>query len=863
MRLAAQPGVPPRCASFSDEEAVRRYERAMRVHRAQAEAYEITPLDGRVDGAYRVQGSGGAYLVDLVDGTGEADTCTCVDFLTNDLGTCKHLEALRRAIQGNRTLRSAHEALGPRPARPTVTVQARGGLRLIRRGAWGKALLRRAGWRQETDGRLLPLVPGALAAPPGEVRVVHAAGPAHARIAAREQLETRRERVKAAIDEGRLHLDRLAAPLLPFQRDGAAYLIAQGRAMLADDVGLGKTLQVIAACETLCAHGEADRVLIVAPASTLDFWARELERFAGAAPALLSGDGLALRTAMASGARYKLTSHETVVHHADAFAALQPDILVLDEAQRAKNFRARTAVALRSIQARFVYALTSLPLDRHLDDLYALVQLVDDQVLAPLWRFNLAFYEQDARGTITGYKNLSKLRLLLAPLLVRRRKEEALAQLLPLTRQSRFLPLLPEQQAHARRLLGELAALLARPSPDAPTLLRLVTEARGVCADPSVLAPDDETLASPKLDELEQIIEEIARQGPHRILVFCEHGEPLRRAAARLQRMGIHTLLLDRPQDEARRRLLERRFAGSGEAIVALVTDGATARLQLPQVGYHLHLDIPAGPAQLDRRTAVGYRAGHTRGLTELFLCAEAGLERALEASLLLRRPLNPCPLERALASGRLDAEALGVLRRLVHDAPSDAAADLPPETPPVAHLSLSPTPPPAATSRGALVVVAPPPTPPAPEPEEPGPDTQRTRFQPGPAAPTLARARERLRLASVVLDAGFPCDAARAAHQGLALALTVLLRHEQGNPPGNLARDHHGLVAALFRVLGAKGKLPPALHGTLARLHDLAALDEQGVHLDATLARDAVDEATRWVHRIEEMLSPVPEGTA
>jgi hypothetical protein len=63
--------------------------------------------------------------------------------------------------------------------------------------------------------------------------------------------------------------------------------------------------------------------------------------------------------------------------------------------------------------------------------------------------------------------------------------------------------------------------------------------------------------------------------------------------------------------------------------------------------------------------------------------------------------------------------------------------------------------------------------------------------------------------------------------------------------------------------VLGAKGKLPPALHGTLARLHDLAALDEQGVHLDATLARDAVDEATRWVHRIEEMLSPVPEGTA
>jgi hypothetical protein len=274
-------------------------------------------------------------------------------------------------------------------------------------------------------------------------------------------------------------------------------------------------------------------------------------------------------------------------------------------------------------------------------------------------------------------------------------------------------------------------------------------------------------------------------------------------------------------------------------------------------VSYQIHLDIPAGPAQLDRRTAVGYRPGQTRGLTELFLCAEAGLERALEAALLQRRPPQPCPLERALGSGTFDVEALAMLRRLVHDLPLDTHDDAPPETPPVAHLSLSPEPPPVVMSRSRPVeVVAPAPAPRPPEPEEPSPDTQRTRFQPGPAAPSLLRARERLRLATVALDAGFPCDAARAAHQGLAQALTVLLRHEQGNPPAHLARDHHGLVAALFRVLGAKGKLPPALHGTLARLHDLAALDDQGVHLEAGVARDALQETTRWLERIEDMLS-------
>jgi hypothetical protein len=859
IKLAAQAGPPPRCASFSEEEAVRRYERAMREHRAQTESYEISLLEDRVDGAYRVQGSGGVYLVDVVDGSGEADTCTCVDFLTNDLGTCKHLEAVRRALQGNRALRGQYEALEGKPARPTVTVRSRGGLELLKRGTWSKALLRKGGWRAEEGGKLVPLVPAALTTPPGEIRVVHAAAPAHARLAAREQSAARRERMRVAIEEGRLQIDRLAAPLLPFQREGVGYLVAQGRAMLADDVGLGKTMQVLAACETLCAHGEADRVLIVAPAATLPFWARELERLTRSPPALLSGDGLTLRSAMASGARYKLVSYDTIAHHGETFASLQPDVLVLDEAQRAKNFRARTAIALRGIQARFVYALTSLPLDRHLDDLYALVQLVDDQVLAPLWRFNFAFYEQDARGTITGYKNLSKLRLLLSPLLVRRRKEEVLPQLPPLTRQSRFVPMMPEQQARSMGVLGDLAALLRQREPGQAGLLRLLEEARKLGADPSVLSPEDETLASPKLDELEQIAEEIARQGPHRVLIFGAHLEPLRRAAARLTRMGLSTLLLERPQEEARRHLLSRRFSSSGDALFALILDEATPRLQLPQVTYQLHLDLPLGPAQLERRTSVGFRPGHTRGLTELFLCAEGGIERSLEGHLFSRRTSPSCPLERGCNAGALDGEALGLLRRLILEAPSDNAAEETPRTPPVAHLVLSPEPPPVAPRGLSFVEVATAPPPPV-QVDEPSPDTQRTRLHPT-APPSLHGARERLRLAQVVLDAGFPCDAARAAHQGLALALLLWLRHEQTNPPPRAARDHQLLVGLLFRVLGPRGKLPPALHATLARLHDLATLEEQGINLDDPLAREAIDEAARWIDRIEQQLPSLDPG--
>ncbi|RYE84500.1 MAG: DEAD/DEAH box helicase, partial [Myxococcales bacterium] len=388
--------------------------------------------------------------------------------------------------------------------------------------------------------------------------------------------------------------------------------------------------------------------------------------------------------------------YELVLRHPDAFAALQPDVLVLDEAQRAKNFRARTAAVLRGIRSRFLFALTALPLDRHLDDLYALVQLVDDELLSPLWRFNFTYYEQDARGRITAYKNLSRLRLLLAPLLVRRRKEEIAAQLPALTRQQRTTPLLPEQRSRSQEALGALALELRGRTPAGEALAARLAEARAACADPSLLSPDDETVASPKLDELEQLIEEIAQQGPHRVLVFGEHGEILRRAAARLERLGLTAIVADRSLEEARRHLMARRVTGHAEALVVLLTDAACARLELPAVTYHVHLDVPLGPGQLARRTAVGLRPGQ-RGLTEVFLCADGGVEAALAAALLGRVPRPHEALEQAATSGAFNGEALALLRRLVDEAlPGvlEDEPDEPPRTPPVAHLSLSPTPP-------------------------------------------------------------------------------------------------------------------------------------------------------------------------
>ncbi|HEU4537827.1 MAG TPA: SNF2-related protein, partial [Polyangiaceae bacterium] len=285
VRLRPLEGELPRCENYGDEHEVRRFERAMRAHRARVEAFEVEALEGRVDGAYRVRGeSGVAYHVDVVDGGGQNDTCTCPDFLTNDLGTCKHVEAAHRAVTGRRAWRALYARLPAEPALPTVGVRfvEAGRPAPVLLGPFSPRALARAGLALDGSGRVAPVAgvlrPGRAG---GALRVTYAAPLALERWQGERALRERRAAVAAALQRGRLGVDVLRGPLFPYQRDGVAHLVTAGRALLADDMGLGKTVQAIAACEVLRARGEAARVLVVAPTSLKHQWASEIERHAG------------------------------------------------------------------------------------------------------------------------------------------------------------------------------------------------------------------------------------------------------------------------------------------------------------------------------------------------------------------------------------------------------------------------------------------------------------------------------------------------------------------------------------------------------------------------------------------------------
>ncbi|MCU0522608.1 MAG: DEAD/DEAH box helicase [Anaerolineae bacterium] len=855
----------PVCASFASLGAVREFERAMRVHRAHTEGYAVTPLDGRVDGDYEVRGpSGGSYIVDLVDSSRRHDACTCPDFLGNELGTCKHLEAVRRMLQAAGP-RSRAGTLPPAPREVTITVAAEGSLGLQVCGPFASRALRELGFGEVSRDGFLSI--GAMerlsAGRVDGVRVVHAAAEAHRRLRARVWRDERSERFRAMVASGQAGVDVLSQPLFPYQRDGVLHLGAQGRALLADDMGLGKTVQAIAACEVLMARGEAQRVVVVTPASLKHQWAREIERYAGRQAVVLEKGKAARRAALRSDAPYKVLSYELTWRELPGLRDLDADVLILDEAQRAKNFRTRTAATLRAIPSRFLFELTGTPVENRLDDLYSLLQLVDPDVLGPLWRFNLEFHKQDEKGKVRGYKNLGELRARIAPVVLRRRKEEVLTQLPPLVQQTRYIPLSKVQKGmeedHRARAARYMALAEKRPlrQEEMQRLQMALLKARQACNAAVLCDPGSPEQSAGKLDELEALIEEVVGQGTSKVLVFSEWVEMLKLAAARLDAMGVGWEMLHGGVPSERRPALLDRFRADPELRVLLCSDAGGVGLNLQVANYVIHLDLPWNPARLDQRTSRAHRLGQSRGVSVTYLCAEEGIERGIEGTLAGKRAVRAAALDPTSDVEELPAPSFAIFLREVQQVMERLA------TPgrdvevveggageePVAAAAVAPEAPVADATmpadareeeRGVTPEVG-------EAAEVPSPEVLRA---PGAGATVHAgtglagRARNRLKLATVVLAAGFPADAVRAAYEALASAIGGLLGDA-------LPRSHAALVAAVYRELLPAGRLAASAPAALARLHDLMSIEDEGIEVDRTLASEAVDEAESWVARL------------
>lgn len=221
------------------------------------------------------------------------------------------------------------------------------------------------------------------------------------------------ERVAAAFPRGirdKAFNKLLKVPLYPYQRTGALFAAKAGRSLIADDMGLGKTIQAIAAVEILARTVGVERVLVVSPTSLKHQWMQEIEKFTHR-PAMVVEGQLARRMELyAAPSFYKLTNYDVVCRDLDAIRRWQPDVVILDEAQRIKNWKTRTAQTVKQLESKHTIVLTGTPLKNRLEELHSIVEFVDRFRLGPMFRFLDKHQHVDEGGRVVGYRNLRKTR---------------------------------------------------------------------------------------------------------------------------------------------------------------------------------------------------------------------------------------------------------------------------------------------------------------------------------------------------------------------------------------------------------------------------------------------------------------------
>jgi hypothetical protein len=692
----------------SDQDEINR-----RLLRARTEEFRVRNCDPRypIFSNFQVSSASGlTYLVEVRDLRQRQFACDCVDFRINGLGTCKHVEAVLLHLQAR------HKRLFQSAARngsgrfEVVLDGATGSVRLVKNGHPTPATL--AKWFG-VDGFLRGATPeealeslGELASNGlPELRISQELAPwleQRRRVAERKQLRRKYE-LKVQNGEWPTHETKVA--LFPYQREGMLHLAFAERALLADEMGLGKTIQAIAACALLHRLGKASRVLVVTPASLKTEWEEQIQRFTdlpyqlvfGGRAQRLKAYGLAGRNRveaapdpMLNGTR---TPFFTIVNYEQMLAdslevnyRLQPDVVILDEAQRIKNWNTKTTQAIKRLQSRYAFVLTGTPIENRIDEIFSLMAFLDPSLLGPLFRFNREFYDLDDRGRPVGYRNLDKLHARIQPYMLRRRKADVETELPERTDRNYFVPLSEEQKAEYgfhESVVAKLAFIAKkRPlaQPEQERLMRHLNMMRMVCDTDYILNPGHR--ACPKLDELEKILEECCDNPEVKVIVFSEWERMLELVRTLCRRLELGFAWHTGSVPQKRRRAEINRFKTDPGCRLFLSTDSGAAGLNLQNASLVINCDLPWNPAKLEQRIARAWRKHQTRAVTVINLVSENTLEHRMLETLSLKQALADGVLENngnvtelKLTSGR--QAFLAKLQQLVTPSAPDAKSQI------------------------------------------------------------------------------------------------------------------------------------------------------------------------------------------
>jgi SNF2 family DNA or RNA helicase len=428
--------------------------------------------------------------------------------------------------------------------------------------------------------------------------------------------------------------------LRPYQERGLSWLAFLGTlglgGVLADDMGLGKSVQTLA----LIAHDDqSGPTLLVCPMSLVGNWQREAARFT---PDLrvhvhhgsdrLAGEDLA---AAVAGAHLVLTTYGVATRDREALSRVRWARVICDEAQNIKNAGTRQAQAVRGIPAGSRLALTGTPVENRLSDLWSLLEFTSPGLLGSAEKFRQRFAIPIERA---GDEDATaRLRRITGPFILRRLKTDKtiIADLPDKLEMKVWCNLTPEQASLYQATVDDMLERIEAAEPGMERrglVLATMAKLKQVCNHPAHLLADGSRLdgRSGKLARLEEIGEEIVAAG-EKALCFTQYAEfghmlqPYLAARLGCEVMYLHGGTAKRKRDE----LVARFQDGTGPAVFILSLKAGGTGLNLTAANHVVHVDRWWNPAVEDQATDRAFRIGQRRDVqVRKFVCVGTVEER-------------------------------------------------------------------------------------------------------------------------------------------------------------------------------------------------------------------------------------------
>lgn len=597
--------------------------------------------------------------------------CSCPDFATNTLGTCKHLEfALAQLLKKRGAKKAFREGFHPPHSEIYLHYGIQREVRFRPGSECTPKLARLVSKYFNDESILLPEAYAAFDIFIEQAREIdpelHIPEDAITFIAEVRDAENRRLRVLEAYPQGIRSADLkklVSVKLYDYQKEGALFAAQAGRCLIGDEMGLGKTIQSIAATEIMAQLFGVERALIICPTSLKHQWEREIERFVNRSVEVIGGLRPRRETGFSTESFFKITNYDTIHTDLDLIEEWGPELVILDEAQRIKNWTTRTARSVKQIHTPYAIVLTGTPLENRLEELISIVQFVDRHRLGPTFRMLHEHQVRDEHGKVVGYRQLDKVNETLEPVLLRRQKKEVLSQLPERIDTNIFVPMTSEQMTLHTENKEIVARIVQRwrrhrflSEADQRRLMIALERMRMSCDNTYLV--DHNNDHGPKADEALVLMEEILEDPEAKIVVFSQWLRMHELLDQRLTNAGWGHVLFHGGVPSPKRKDLVDQFRNDEDCRIFLSTDAGGVGLNLQHASVIMNMDLPWNPAVLEQRIGRVHRMGQKQSVRVINFVSQGTIEEGM---------LSVLKFKKSLFAGVLDGETQDVFlgRRL------------------------------------------------------------------------------------------------------------------------------------------------------------------------------------------------------